>query len=182
MRQERDYGDVLPQCTWCSPHRSRSDTVRSWSSANRGVEAVMASCGRKDHRGDSRRSYRRSQKNATQVDLISALSKCYNSYSICFKFSFLRPSDRFQSLFCLRVAINLLKIKGTVCLFLTWGSDPALACYIWTSGSGGRQLAQVAPWCCPCAPRLHSGSPGHRAPSPAYEGRGRFFFSSSCGH
>lgn len=56
----------------------------------------------------------------------------------------------------------------SVSVCLTEGSVPALACYIWTSEIGGRQLEPVEPWCSPYAPRLHSGSPDHRAPSPAY--------------
>lgn len=58
-----------------------------------------------------------------------------------------------------------------VCVCLTEGSVPTLACYIWTSGNGGRQLAPAAPWCCPCAPRLHSGSPDRRVPSPTFRER-----------
>lgn len=57
---------------------------------------------------------------------------------------------------------------------LTEGSVQALACYIWTSGSGGRQPVPAAPWCCPSVLHLRSDSPDHRAPSPAYrEGRER---------
>lgn len=53
----RDYEGALPRCTSCSPHRSRSGTARSWSSASQGAEAVRASCGRRGHRADSRRSW-----------------------------------------------------------------------------------------------------------------------------
>lgn len=66
-----------------------------------------------------------------------------------------------------------------VYLCLTEGSVQALACYIWTSGNGGKQLVPAAPWCCPCVPHLRSGSPDHRAPSLACReregegGRGR---------
>lgn len=64
-------------------------------------------------------------------------------------------------------------MRVCVYLCLTEGSVQALACYIWTSESGGRQLVPAAPWCCPCVPRLRSGSPDHRAPSPACKVRER---------
>lgn len=50
-------GGLLPRCTWCSPRRSRSGTVRSWSSANQEAVAGMASCGQRGRRGDSHRNW-----------------------------------------------------------------------------------------------------------------------------